>query len=300
MSPARTNLCYRDRQTGAIVTEPIFAETTLRWFYETVLGFQVLNVFLNNRVFCSLYGWWQNSPSTCTKIPEFVSCYGINLEEVELSWDCYPSFNAFFSRRLKPGVRPFVTQSEIFCSPCDGKVLVYPQLQDDTLIPIKGSSISIASLLDSEVAAQPYVGGSALVIRLAPYDYHRFHFPDDGKANLTKAIKGEYHSVNPIALARVPGTFCRNKRTVTDFNSKHFGRIAYIEIGALTVASIVQTYTPACVKKGQEKGYFQYGGSTLVLLFEPKSITFDSDLIKDSANGLEVHVLTGSQLGKQP
>jgi phosphatidylserine decarboxylase len=299
INSARTDVCYRDRQTGAIVTEPVFAETTLRWFYENPLGFQVFNVFLNNPTFCWLYGRWQNSPSTCKKIPEFVARYGINLEEAELPCDRYPSFNAFFSRRLKPGVRPFVSRPEIFCSPGDGKVLVYPQLQAQTRIPVKGRSISLAGLLASEAAAQPYRGGSALVIRLAPYDYHRFHFPDDGEASLAKTIEGQYHSVNPIALARVPDTFCRNKRAVTDLNSKHFGRIAYIEVGALTVASIVQTYTPGFVSRGQEKGHFQYGGSTLVLLFEPGAIAFDPDLIEDSANGLEVHVLAGSQLGKQ-
>jgi len=295
----KTEVCYRDRQTDSIVTETIFAENILRWFYENPLGFTVFNYALNNPAFCWLYGKLQELPITRQKIPEFVAQYGINLDEVELPWQDYPNFNAFFSRRLKKEARPFVTNPDVFCAPGDGKVLVFPKLTAETKIPIKGASIAIASLLDSTTAAQTYQGGMALIVRLAPYDYHRFHFPDDGEANPARQIKGEYHSVNPIALAKVPDLFCRNKRAVTEFNSKHFGRIAYIEIGAITVASIVQTYTPGVVKKGQEKGYFQYGGSTVVLLFEPGAIAFDDDLIRDSVNNLEVQVKAGSQIGRR-
>jgi phosphatidylserine decarboxylase len=162
---------------------------------------------------------------------------------------------------------------------------------------VKGSTISIDLLLHSPIAAQLYDKGAALVLRLAPQDYHRFHFPDSGVAEPTRTIPGRYHSVNPIALARVPDVFCCNKRTVTDFQSRHFGPIAYIEIGAFRVGSIVQTYVPGEVTKGQEKGYFQFGGSTIIVLFAPDSIVFDADLMEDSAQGLEVAVKAGSHIG---
>lgn len=295
----KTEVRYRDRQTNRIVTETIFAEKTLRWFYENPLGFKVFNYALNNPAFCWLYGLSQESPTTRKNIPKFVAKYGINIDEIELPLENYRSFNAFFSRRLKKEARPFVSNADVFCAPGDGKVLVFPKLEAETRIPVKGASITIASLLASTSLAQTYEGGTALIVRLAPYDYHRFHFPDDGEAEPAKQIKGEYHSVNPIALAKIPDVFCRNKRAVTEFYSKNFGRIAYIEIGAITVASIVQTYTPGIVKKGQEKGYFQYGGSTVVLLFEPGAITFDRDLIRDSANNLEVGVKAGTQIGRR-
>ena len=295
----KTEVRYRDRQTNKIVTENIFAETTLRWLYEDYLGFQVFNYLLNNQAFCWLYGKYQDLPITRPKIAEFVSQHQINLEEIELPLESYQNFNAFFSRQLKPNARPFIPDSDIFCAPGDGKILVYPQLQAETQIPVKRASITLESLLASEITAQTYYGGSALILRLAPYDYHRFHFPDAGKASPARYIEGQYHSVNPIALSKIPDIYCLNKRAVTDFYSQNFGRIAYIEIGAITVGSIMQTYKPGIVTKGQEKGYFQYGGSTLVLLFEPGEIAFDEDLIRDSAQSLEVSVLAGSQLGRK-
>lgn len=295
----KTQVRYRDRQTNNIVTENIFAETTLRWLYEDDLGFKVFNYLLNNQIFCWLYGKSQDLPITRPKIAKFVSQHQINLEEIELPLESYPSFNAFFSRKLKPNARPFSPDSDLFCAPGDGKVLVYPQLTEHTQIPVKGTLITLKSLLASEVAAPTYYDGSALILRLAPYDYHRFHFPDAGKANPARYIPGQYHSVNPIALSKIPNIYCLNKRAITEFYSQNFGRIVYIEVGAITIGSIIQTHKPGIVTKGQEKGYFQYGGSTLVLLFEPGAIAFDRDLIRDSAQNLEVSVLAGSQLGSK-
>ncbi|NEQ50829.1 MAG: phosphatidylserine decarboxylase [Leptolyngbya sp. SIO3F4] len=293
----KTKICYRDRLTGKITAERIFAEDLLRWLYEDTLGFTVFNCFLNNQAFCWLFGKLQDLPSSRRKIFEFVKEYSINLEEVEFPLEYYQNFNAFFSRHLKSHARPFIKNADIFCSPGDGKVLVYPKLTKQTQIPVKGSAITVEALLASESAAQTYQDGSALILRLAPRDYHRFHFPDQGKANRARYIRGTYHSVNPIALSRVPGILYQNKRAVTEFYSQNFGRITYVEIGATTVASIIQTYTPGIVDRGQEKGYFQYGGSTIVLLFEPGAIIFDEDLIQDSQQHLEVQVQAGNQLG---
>lgn len=296
----KTEVRYRDRQSGAIITENIFAENTLRWLYENWLGFKVFSYLLNNRAFCWLYGKSQNLPFTRQKIVDFVAQHQIDSTKIELPLQSYPSFNAFFSRKLKPNARPFAKDPTVFCAPGDGKVLVYPQLEARMKIPVKGFFIAIESLLASKTTARHYYGGSALVVRLAPYDYHRFHFPDSGTAEPSRYIKGEYHSVNPIALTKISDVYCRNYRAVTEFHSHNFGRIAYIEIGAITIGSIVQTYQPGTVQKGAEKGYFQYGGSTLVLLFEPEAISFDRDLIQDSAQNIEVSVLTGSQLGTKP
>lgn len=288
---------YRDRQTGTIFTETIFSESTLRWFYEDTFGIKVFNLCCNNYIFCTLFGLWQSSPWSRHKIPEFVVKYGIEIQDIELPLQSYQNFNAFFTRRLKPEARPFHPDFNVFCAPGDGKILVYPKLTAADRLPVKGSQLTISSLLADDSAAQRYHGGSAFVLRLVPDDYHRFHFPIDGTAKLTRSIDGQYHSVNPIALAQVPDVYCRNQRTVTEFQSTHFGQIAYIEVGAFTVASIVQTYPTGLVTKGQEKGYFQYGGSTLVLLFEPDTIEFDRDLIVDSAQQLEVRVLTGTKIG---
>ena len=159
----------------------------------------------------------------------------IQVEEIELPLDNYGSFNQFFSRQLKPHTRPFINNPDVFCSPFDGKVLVYPRLTEATLMSVKGAWLSMESLLTSKTMSQTYANGSAIIIRLVPYDYHRFHFPVDGEATSARSIKGEYHSVHPIALNKIPHVLCRNKRSVTELVSDIFGRIAYIEVGAIIV-----------------------------------------------------------------
>ena len=279
-----------------MVTEPLSFTFFQRWFDSSVfLG--LYHFLFNNSAFCRLYGWMQARPGSRRKITRFVRKYGIDVEEIEYPPDRYPSFNAFFTRRLKPDARPFDLVPDTFSCPADGKVLVYRQLLEGGRIPVKGASVPLHLLLDSEDDALPYQDGSALVVRLAPYDYHRFHFPDSGKAGPARVVAGRYYIVNPLGLARVPGVFWRNKRAITRFDSDQFGRIAYVEIGGFAVGSIVETYTPGPVHRGQEKGYFQFGGSTLVLLFEPGTVVFDDDLTEDSRRGIEVHVRAGSGIG---
>ncbi len=293
------DLHFRDRQSGQLVAERIPAEGALRWFYQTRLGY-LLTLFCARRAsFCRLYGWWQNRPASRRQILPFAQRFALDLAEVELPADQYPSFNAFFSRRLKPEARPFALAPEALCAPADGKVLVYPCLGEGALLPVKGSQVSVAQILDSEEDARLYAGGGALVVRLAPYDYHRFHFPDGGQAGSARYLGRKYHSVNPLALERVPRIFALNRRVLTYLDTNHFGRVAYVEVGAFAVGSMVQIYAPGPVARGQEKGYFQFGGSTLVLFFERGRVVFDADLLADSAQNLEVHVKTGVRIGQQ-
>lgn len=289
---------YRDRRTGRTITEPLSYAFFQRAFQASfVLG--LFHLLLNHSIFCRLYGWMQARAGSRRKISRFVRDYGIDVEEIEYPLERYPNFNAFFTRRLKPDARPFVPESDALSCPADGKVLVFQQLQEGVGIPVKGAPAPLERLLDSEEEARPYRHGSALVVRLAPYDYHRFHFPDSGNAGPARVIAGRYYIVNPLGLARVPGALWRNKRAVTGFDSDRFGRIAYLEIGGFAVGSIVETYTPGPVERGQEKGYFQFGGSTLVLLFEPGTVLFDDDLQEDSGRGMEVHVRAGSRIGRR-
>jgi phosphatidylserine decarboxylase len=233
------------------------------------------------------------------KIRAFIKKYDIDLDEIELPLNQYKNLNAFFSRKLKPDARPFIADPHPFCSPADGKVLAYPKLDAQTRLPVKGSHVDIIDLLSSRESAIPYRDGAALVIRLAPSDYHRYHFPVAGIATASAQISGRYYLVNPIALDVKPDLFAHNKREITHLETEHFGRIMIMEVAGWGVGRIVQTYQPGSVKRGQEKGYFQFGGSTLVLLFEPGRIIFDDDLIRDTQSGIEVQVHTGSQLGVQ-
>jgi len=255
------------------------------------------NLLLNTYGACWLLGKWTDLAGSRKKISDFVQKYNIGLDEIELPLDQYDNLNAFFSRKLKPEARSFVADPDVFCSPVDGKVLVYSQLDGQTQLPVKEAYVDIVNLMASEEASAPYAGGSALVIRLAPGDYHRYHFPVKGTATKATEIFGRYYLVNPIALDVKPDLFAHNKRMVTYLETEGFGRVMIMEVAGWAVGRMVQTYTPGVVTRGQEKGYFQFGGSTVVILFEPGRIVFDEDLARDTQDRIEVQVLLGTQLG---
>lgn len=271
----------------------------LVWLYTSSLGRFFLLLLTRLRFVSELFGWWQKNRFTKQHIRKFVEQYQINVKEIELPIDRYNSFNAFFTRKLKPEARSFTTDPMLLPCPSDGKILVYPFLNSNTSIPVKGALSTPGKILGDSIDSSHYIGGGAAVIRLAPYDYHRFHFIDGGNAGATQEISGNYHSVNPIAVGQIPDLFSINKRSITEIETVSFGRVACIEVGALNVGSIIQTYVPGTVIRGHEKGYFQFGGSTIVLLFRPNSILFDDDLLTDSSNGIEVHVSAGETIGRK-
>lgn len=287
---------YVDRATGSVVEEPNFDEAFLRWYYAGASPAWRRFDFFASSAFSRLYGWWYRSPASRRDIPKFMATFGLDAGEFADPVESFASFGAFFERRLRPGARPFASAPDRLPSPADGKVLVVSALESTIRLPIKGAMLSLPELLGSEAMARGYYGGAAAIVRLAPQDYHRFHFPDGGEAAAARLIPGRLHSVNPLALAAVPALLSVNKRAVTSIESDHFGRIAQIEVGAMTVGTIVQTYAPGRVARGQEKGTFRFGGSTIVLLFEPGRLAFDADLTAASAEGLEVALRAGEAM----
>jgi phosphatidylserine decarboxylase len=290
-------IVYLERATGRVLPEPNLDEGFLRWYYAAPGARWARDRFFTSAFLSHAYGLWKRLPWSQREIPAFIETFGLDAAEFAEPVASYGSFNAFFERRLRPEARPFAPDPERLPAPADGKVLVVPHMDVAMTLPIKGARVSLAGLLASDDAARPFVGGAALVIRLAPQDYHRFHFPDAGNAAAARAIPGRYHSVNPMAIAAVPGLFCANKRMVTAIETEAFGPVAMIEVGAMTVGTIVQTFTPGRVARGQEKGTFRFGGSTVVLLFAPGRLVFDADLLAASARGLEVHVRAGEAIG---
>lgn len=291
-----TEVRFRDRRSGEILCETHAIEDQIRQLYHTPWGRLVLELVVSRKLASWYFGVKMGSPPSRDLIQPFIRQHHLDPGEFLDPVDNFTCFDDFFTRRLKPEARPFDPDPHVLASPADGKILVFPELKEGTRLPVKGALLPIERLLG--MPAEEFRGGAVLVIRLAPHDYHRYHFPDSGEAGPAREIHGCYHSVSPIALERVPDAFLRNKRTVTLFDSDHFGRIAYVEVGALTVGTIIQTYAAGRVERGQEKGYFRFGGSTLVLVFEPQRVTFDSDLVQDSHSGLEVQVLAGSGIGR--
>ncbi|KAI6149305.1 phosphatidylserine decarboxylase-domain-containing protein [Pisolithus tinctorius] len=258
-----------------------------------------------------------DSPESAKNIPSFIKMYNIQLDELlEPDIHKYHTFNEFFSRKLKPGARPVenVDKPRGFCSAADCRLVVYQTISLAEKFWIKGDEFSIPSLLGlnpTDPICEALSGGSLAIFRLAPADYHRFHSPVDGRV-LTehRDISGEYYTVNPQAVNEPNlDVFTRNKRSVLLLEHEVSKKpIAIVAVGALLVGSIVWTYSNE-IKRGDEVGYFAYGGSTVIAVFPPGLIEFDEDLVLNStgksvaANGqgsIETLVRVGYSLGKMP
>jgi phosphatidylserine decarboxylase len=176
------------------------------------------------------------------------------------------------------------------------KILAYDDISNSDFI-IKGYRFDIFSFLNNARLAQNYLDGTLVIIRLAPFDYHRFHFPISGNVSPITRIDGDYYSVSPLALRKITEIFCLNKREFTIISNPLFGDVIMTEVGATMVGSIVQTYTGNFVKKGEEKGYFKFGGSTVVLLFEKNKIRIDDDLLINTLKGYETVIKEGERIG---
>lgn len=197
----------------------------------------------------------------------------------------FESFNDFFTRRLKKESRPISQDPSKLALPADGRYLAYPKIEH---IYAKGQQFSVEGLLGDPLLAKRYVDGSMVIVRLCPVDYHRFHFPCDGMPSAARLIAGPLFSVNPLALRKRLSILWENKRMVTELDTERFGKIAYVEIGATNVGSIRQTYIPnRSILKGDEKGYFEFGGSCLILLFEPGKVLLSGDLVENTRKGFE-------------
>jgi phosphatidylserine decarboxylase len=283
-----------DRETGRPFTETILGEKWLRWAYQDAqTGFLERLLFRSTWV-SRLMGLWYDAPLSRWQIDAAIEELAIDVDEFAESRQNYRSFNAFFARRLKPGARPFSSDPAVIVSPADGRVLVFPALEEDTFVPVKGHPFSIRRMLPGH--AHRFLNGALAVIRLCPADYHRYHFPCAGTITEYGRIPGALHSVNPIALASGPDVFGDNKRSYTLIESGHAGTLCFMEVGAFGVGSIVNTRCSGPVEKMAEKGYFKFGGSTIVLLFEPGRIRFSEDLTANSAAGRETLVKVGQPL----
>ncbi len=293
------DIYYIDRKTGEKKKEVVAGDKFIKWIYDTAPGKTLLETFIKRKLFSSLLGRLYSMPFSKSRIADFVSELEIDLTEAEReNPEDYKNFNDFFIRSLKEGSRPVSQETRYLVSPADGRLLAYENININKIVQIKGQEYSLEELFQDSNLAQEYQGGVCLVVRLNPSDYHRFHFPDSGIPGPHKLIPGGYYSVNPMALKRIPRVYCQNKRELTCFASDNFGQIAYIEVGATGVGSIVQTYTSEkVVKKGQEKGYFKFGGSTVILFIKKGVVQLDKDILENSQKFLETKVNMGEQIG---
>ncbi len=284
---------YIDRRSGARVTESVMGDKALRFAYETLLGRTLWPVLFGSRLISAWMGRRYDSPKSKSAIRSLASIPGCEVDEAEKPVSEYESFNAFFTRRLKPGARPL---GEGFVAPCDGRLRLYLNADADLPFPLKGATRSLRTVFEGAVGAGAF---DIAVFRLAPVDYHRFHFPCDCETiGAVRVVPGEYHSVNPIALLKRPDIYADNERQIVTCRAS-FGDFYLVDVGAFGVGTIVQTFDGVRHAKGDEKGYFKFGGSTVILVTPAGALTFDDDLVRHSAAGLETRVRFGETIARE-
>ncbi len=286
---------FKNRRNNEIEEEYVPSGKILSWFYNKPLGKVSLHLLMKRKLVSSLGGWYMNSRLSKGLISKFIERNKIDLSIYQIKdSSAYKNFNDFFYRKIEISKRPV---GDAFVSPADGKILAFQSMRDVASFFIKGSQFTISSFLKNDQLAKRYADGAMMIVRLAPADYHRFHFPADGVISASKLIKGKYFSVSPLALRKSLQIFCQNTRVYSTLQTEDYGDVIISEVGASMVGSIFQTYQPNTnIKKGSEKGYFAFGGSTIVLFFEKDKIKIDQDLLDNTRSGLETTVHMGENI----
>ncbi len=294
---------YIDRGSGKMQEEDVYVEGGIRFLYgKTAVARTLGRVFLHTLakwpLISWIYGYVQKCSCSRKKIAPFIERYRLDVSEFQEDVSQFSSFNDFFIRHIKPEKRPIYADQRYAVMPADARYTFFENVTKDSPFTIKGKSFFLESLLRDPALAAHYVGGNMVIARLCPTDCHRFYFPCECVPTESKNINGMLFSVNPIAIKDNPWIYCANRRVLTALQTKQFGQILFLEIGATAVGSIHQTFTPYSVcQKGSEKGYFSFGGSAIVMLFQPRCIRFEKDLIQASASGYEIRCLIGQALG---
>lgn len=287
-----------NRKTNQYDVEKVAGGKLLDALYSTKAGSLGLELLVKRKIYSALTGLFCDLRLSKMSIPKFAKNFSIDTNECVNNLEDFSSFNDFFARKLKTTARSYDYPEDRLLSPGDGRLQAWENIDYKNIIQVKGMSYSLGELLQNEELALQYQEGTYLILRLCPVDYHRFHFFDSGVCSETKKVKGEYYSVNPVALRKIPEVFCRNKREYSLFKTDNFGEVLYVEVGATSVGSIIQTFTPnSRIKRGDEKGYFKFGGSTVLLFFKKNKVIIDKDIIEQTNAGFETKILAGEVIG---
>lgn len=270
------------------------SNTSLDFLYNTVFGRAVLKVI--TRPFVSKFvGGYMNTPLSRRRINSFISDNNIDMSQYDDRK--YKSYNDFFTRKILDGKRDVDKNSDSLISPCDSKLSVY-KIDDDTAFSIKGSKYTLSSFLKNDDLAREFCGGYIFIFRLTVDDYHRYCYVDSGEKTDNVYIKGLLHTVQPIALS-VCDIYHENCREYTIIESENFGKIIQAEVGALLVGKIKNHHGKCYVNKGDEKGMFEFGGSTCVLVVKRDVVEVDEELISNTEKELETVVKYGERIAKK-
>ncbi|KAK1971481.1 phosphatidylserine decarboxylase [Colletotrichum sublineola] len=303
------NILVQDRITGQINEEKmsVYVRLGIRLLYKGLKSSNMETKRIRKMLksMSVKQGKKFDDPASKAEIPKFIEFHRLDMSEVLLPVEEFKNFNEFFYRALKPGARPCSApdRPDVVVSPADCRSVVFNSVSQATKVWIKGREFSIKRLLGDAYPddVKRFENGALGIFRLAPQDYHRFHIPVDGVLDKPKTIAGEYYTVNPMAIRSALDVYGENVRVLCPIDSPVHGRVMVICVGAMMVGSTVITAKEgAQVKRADELGYFKFGGSTIVLLFEPGKMKFDDDLVDNSNGALETLVRAGMSVGHAP
>ena len=271
-----------------------------QFVYTHPVGRAFRKVFTGNQLVTRLSGAYADSALSRSHIKGFVKKHSIDMDEAQGDIKSYRTFNQFFTRKLKDGARPLAAGQDVLAAPADGHVLHIDEISERTVFGVKKHKFTLEKFLGDKKLAEQYEGGTILILRLAPWDYHRFHFPVDGTPQKWKRIRGNYESVHPIAYATGVQPLSQNERHLIKMSTKEFGDMIIVPVGALCVGRIKETYKPhQHYAKGDEAGYFAFGGSTVVMVFKPGVVDVEQHIVQNSRRGKEIPVKMGEAIGRR-
>lgn len=288
---------FYNRATGEVETEDVYGEGFLRWAYGNPLGRLSVSLAVKRLWFSRWYGWRMDQPKSRAKVAPFIESYGVDPCEFADPVGSYGSFNEFFYRHLKPEARPVDAENGTAVFPADGRHLAVDDVDAAEDFYIKGQSFDLGKFIGDPDLARDFAGGSMLISRLCPVDYHRYHFPVSGEASPVEVLGGSLRSVSPLALRRHLSILWENRRARTVVDSPEFGKVLVMEVGATCVGGMHSTFEPGRVEKGGHKGYFSFGGSCVTTIFQKGAIRLDADLLEQAAQGREVYAKMGERCG---
>lgn len=280
-----------DRKRGILYSEKQYCEKSLRFLYHTPAG-RILLKLASGTGLSRLYGKYQESAFSKRKIKSFIEQYGIDMSQFEPAE--YSSYADFFMRRALPEARPVAGSPDRLIAPADSK-LTCCEINSNTALTVKGSRYTVAELVGSKKLAQYFAGGLCLVFRLTVDDYHHFCFCDSGRLRKTASIAGKLHTVSPVS-DRVCRVYHENYREISLIESENFGMLVQMEVGAMMVGKIINSGKQSFTK-GEIKGHFSLGGSTVILLLRKNAVKIDKDILFYSNKGIESRVMMGEEIG---
>jgi len=289
---------FFNRYTGKVEREQVYGAAWLNWTYGNPLGKLALEAVAKRAFFSRWYGWRMDLPASKEKVLPFIKEFGVDVSEFAAAPESYQTFNDFFYRKLKPTARPVDVAADSVVFPADGRHLGFQDVSQVDGVFVKGQRFDVKALVGDAKLAERYAKGTLVLSRLCPVDYHRFHFTAGGVPSETKLLNGPLYSVNPIALKQRLAYLWENRRWLTVLKTEQFGDVLLLEIGATNVGSAVQTYQAGkAVVKGDEKGYFKFGGSSTITIFEPGRIKLAKDLVENSRQCRELYARVGDGMG---